>query len=282
MDNKNNKNHNLNGTNWDLDCTQPIIMGILNVTPDSFYDRGSNNSVSKAVAHAITMLEEGASIIDIGGQSTRPNSTRISAQEELDRIGLCLTTLLDYKKDLIISVDTYHSYVAEEAIKLGAHIINDISAGSMDNNMLATIAKLNVPYIMMHMQGTPNTMQLAPSYNNVVVEIIEYLKLKIEIAQNLGIEQIIIDPGFGFGKTLAHNFEMIQYFEQFSSLQQLVLAGISRKSFIYKSLNIDVNNSLLATNALHLQCLLQGANILRVHDVAAAQQTISLYHSIKG
>jgi dihydropteroate synthase len=282
MENKNNKNHILNGKNWSLDCTQPIIMGILNVTPDSFYDGGKNYSVSKAVAHAITMINEGATIIDIGGQSTRPNSTRISAQEELDRITLCITTLLDFKKDIIISVDTYHSKVAAAAIGLGAHIINDISAGSMDEDMMATVAKLDVPYIMMHMQGNPNTMQVAPYYNNVVTEIMAYLKLKIKTAQSFGIKQIVIDPGFGFGKTIEHNFEMIQHLNQFNELEHIILAGISRKSFIYKSLNINVDESLLATNALHLQCLLQGANILRVHDVAAAQQTIALYHSIKG
>jgi dihydropteroate synthase len=281
MENKSKPTKSITTLHGELDFKTPKIMGILNSTPDSFFDGGVNFGVSKSLDAALSMIEQGASIIDIGGQSTRPNSERISASEEIDRIATVIEALRNYKKDIILSVDTYQSIVAKKAIELGADIINDISAGTMDSKMIQQVAQLNVPYIAMHMQGTPNDMQLNPTYQNVTEDIYQYLNQKIKDIKAAGIEEIIIDPGFGFGKTMNQNYELLKNMKHFKTLDTPLLVGISRKSFIYKPLNIVAAKSLPATSALHLYCLQQGANILRVHDVKEAQEVIQLFLTLE-
>jgi dihydropteroate synthase len=274
---KNNTSFAFNWPNTTLDFNTPKIMGIVNVTPDSFYDGGVTASVSKSIEQLLQMHHNGADIIDIGGQSTRPNATKISAQEELDRIALTIEGSLQYNKELIISVDTFYSYVAKNVAKLGAKIINDISAGNMDSEMLSTIAKLQIPYIAMQMKGTPETMQKNPNYANVSDEIIQYFEDKIKIFNHLGITQFAIDPGFGFGKTLQHNYELLKNLNQFTKLECPILVGLSRKSLITKALNISASEALNGTSALHMVALQNGANILRVHDVKEAKEVVELY-----
>jgi dihydropteroate synthase len=281
MENKSKPTKSITTLHGELDFKTPKIMGILNSTPDSFFDGGVNFGVSKSLDAALSMIEQGASIIDIGGQSTRPNSERISASEEIDRIATVIEALRNYKKDIILSVDTYQSIVAKKAIELGADIINDISSGTMDSKMIQQVAQLNVPYIAMHMQGTPNDMQLNPTYQNVTEDIYQYLNQKIKDIKAAGIEEIIIDPGFGFGKTMNQNYELLKNMKHFKTLDTPLLVGISRKSFIYKPLNIVAAKSLPATSALHLYCLQQGANILRVHDVKEAQEVIQLFLTLE-
>jgi dihydropteroate synthase len=264
-----------------IDLSTPAIMGILNVTPDSFYDGAAHFSTSAALAHAATMIDAGVDIIDIGGQSTRPGSTRISAQEELDRIALVIQALKNYKKDIILSVDTYQPEVAKACAQLGADIINDISGGTFQNNLLATVAQIQLPYIGMHIQGSLATMQQNPTYTNVVEEIYQYFNKLAQQCNTLGISQLIIDPGFGFGKTIEHNYTLLAALQRFTDLPYPILVGISRKSFIYKKLGIEAKDSLAATSALHLLALQNGANILRVHDVAEAKQVVQLYLQLK-
>jgi dihydropteroate synthase len=280
MDNKSNTSKRISTQHGTLDLSQPAVMGILNITPDSFYDGGKNFGTSESLAKAAQMIEQGVDIIDIGGQSTKPNSERISAAEELDRIGTTIEALRNYKKDIIISVDTFQSEVAEQTIALGADIINDISGATMDKEMWPTLARLQVPYIGMHIQGTPDTMQIAPSYTNVVEEVYIALEKIIQQCHAIGMQQIIVDPGFGFGKSVAHNFELLKSLDRFKALNVPLLIGISRKSFIYKTLEITADDSLAATTALHLHCLQNGADILRVHDVQEAKQVIQLYQSL--
>jgi dihydropteroate synthase len=264
-----------------LDFTMPKIMGIVNVTPDSFYDGGKNYSITHSTNNAIQMLEQGADIIDIGGQSTKPNAITINAQEELDRIAVTIQALKNYNNNCIISIDTFYSYVAKEAIALGANIINDISAGTLDEAMIPTVAKLQVPYFAMHIQGTPQTMQDAPKYNNVSKEVYAYLDQKIQQCVQAGILDIGIDVGFGFGKTTNHNFELLKNLKTFETLQKPLLVGLSRKSMIYKTLNINPDNALNGTTFLHAFALQNGANILRVHDVEAAKECIQLWASLQ-
>jgi dihydropteroate synthase len=277
------KNNTSFAFNWPdalLDFNTPKIMGIVNVTPDSFYDGGRTNSFSKSIAQAIDMHEKGAHIIDIGGQSTRPNATLLEPQEELDRIALTIESILQYNPNIIISVDTFYSYVAEHTAFLGAKIINDVSAGNMDNLMLSTIAALQIPYIAMHMQGTPSNMQQNPSYNDVTNDIITYFENKILSFTKLGIHQFAIDPGFGFGKTTKHNFELLKNLAAFKKLNTPILAGLSRKSMIYKTLNLTAEEALNGTTALHMCALQNGANILRVHDVQEAIQVTQLWEQM--
>jgi dihydropteroate synthase len=264
-----------------LNFSTPKVMGIINATPDSFYDGGMHDGISKAVEKAIQLIEQGADIIDIGGQSTRPNATQISASEELDRIATIVEAVRNFDSNICISIDTFYSSVATEAVVLGADIINDISAGSMDNKMLETVGKLQVPYIAMHMQGTPATMQLNPTYKNVTMDVLGYFQEIQFICKEHNIEQLIIDPGFGFGKTIQHNFELLKNLQTFTELQLPILVGLSRKGMIYKTLQIDANNALNGTTALHMVALQNGANILRVHDVIEAKQTITLYNELQ-
>ncbi len=282
MEGKSKQSYVLSGKNWQLDLSTPCVMGILNITPDSFFDGGKYESISQATQHAINMVEQGAGIIDIGGQSTRPNSIRVGQQEELDRIAQTVEAIVNYNRNIIISIDTYNSYVAKQAIALGAHIINDISGGNMDNAMLETVAHMQVPYITMHMQGTPNTMQINPTYNNVVAEVYNSLEEKINEAKITGINCLIADPGIGFGKTTEQNYMLIKNIKVFKNLQVPLLVGISRKSFISKSLQIEKEHTLNATSALHLNLLQNGVSILRVHDVAEANQMIAVYKNLIG
>ena len=255
---------------------KPMVMGIVNVTPDSFYS-GSRQQASENILQTVQkMLDDGASIIDIGGQSTRPGSNYISADEEADRVIPAIEQVIKSIPGAIISIDTFHSKVAKWAVNAGAKMVNDISAGSMDSDMISTVAELHVPYIIMHMKGTPQTMQQSPNYNNVSVEVLDFLIAKKEACRAAGIHDIIIDPGFGFGKTITHNFTLLKQLEVFKMLKVPILAGLSRKGMVYKTLGATAEDALNGTTALNTIALLNGANILRVHDVKEAMECIKL------
>ncbi len=254
-------------------------MGILNLTTDSFYKGFLKESEQAVVDAAGKMIEQGASFIDIGGQSTRPGSHRVGASEERDRV---LPTIENIRKKFpgtIISVDTYHSSVAWAAVETGADIVNDVSAGSMDDDMLATVAELQVPYICMHMHGTPETMQIAPEYENVAVEVLDFLVKKIVECRAFGIKDVIIDPGFGFGKTQEHNFKLLKELKALDIAGVPILVGVSRKGIVYKTIGRTAEESLAGTSALHVLALQNGADILRVHDVAEAVDCIKLWEA---
>ena len=255
---------------------KPIVMGIVNVTPDSFYS-GSRQQASENILQTVQkMLDDGASIIDIGGQSTRPGSSFISADEEADRVIPAIEQVIKSIPGAIISIDTFHSKVAKWAVNAGAKMVNDISAGSMDSDMISTVAELHVPYIIMHMKGTPQTMQQSPHYNNVSVEVLDFLIAKKEACRAAGIHDIIIDPGFGFGKTITHNFTLLKQLEVLKIMNVPILAGLSRKGMVYKTLGTTAEEALNGTTALNTIALLNGANILRVHDVKEAMECIKL------
>lgn len=260
-----------------LDLSTPVVMGILNATPDSFYNKGKESSTADIIANATRMLDEGATILDIGGASTRPNAEIISVEEELQRIIPAIEGILKQHPDTWLSIDTYNSETAIAAVKAGALIVNDVSSGDMDSEMIATVSKLGIPYIAMHMQGTPATMQQNPNYENVVYEVRDYLRRKVDECTQVGIKDIIIDPGFGFGKTVAHNFALLNHLSDFRMLGKPILAGLSRKSMICKPLGIAPADALNGTTALHMVALQQGANILRVHDVKEAVEVVSLF-----
>ena len=252
------------------------VMGILNLTSNSFYDGGKYNSTEKILIQTKKMINEGANIIDIGAQSSRPGSDEISEDEELNKI---IPSLIEIKKhfpNVLISVDTYRANVAEESINNGADIINDISSGDLDNKMFSVIAKYKVPYIIMHMLGTPKNMQENPTYNNVVEEIINYFQQKIETLHDLGINNLIIDPGFGFGKTLENNYEILNNLEKFKCLEYPILVGVSRKSMIYKLLDTDANQALNGTSVINTIALTKGTDILRVHEIKEAVECIKI------
>ena len=255
---------------------KPVVMGIINATPDSFYSDSRQQNTNAILKKAEQMLKEGATILDIGGQSTRPGSEKPTAEEEMKRVIAPIEAIQANFPEAFISIDTYYSLVAKEAVAAGALIVNDISAGSMDAEMISTVASLNVPYVLMHMEGTPQTMQQEPVYENVTREILDFFIQKTVEFKKSGIKDIIIDPGFGFGKTIQHNFELLRNLFVFKMLNSPILLGISRKSFIYKTLNVSVEDSLNGTTALHSAGLLNGATILRVHDVIEAVETIQL------
>ncbi len=264
-----------------LNLDSPIVMGILNVTPDSFFD-GGNYTHSEAILNKATQLiNEGATILDIGGYSSKPDAKEVSLTEELERVIPAIELITKQFPDVLISIDTFRSEVARQAVEAGACMVNDISAGELDTEMFQTIRELQVPYCIMHMQGTPQTMQKNPEYNNVVNEVFYSLAEKVEELKKLGINDIIIDPGFGFGKTLEHNFELLNNLEHFNLLKLPILAGISRKSMIYKTLNISPQEALNGTTVLNSFALQNGANILRVHDAKEAIETIELYKKLK-
>lgn len=258
---------------------KPIVMGIINITPDSFYSNSRKSGVATILQQAEKMLAEGAIILDIGGHSTRPGSTKITADEELVRVLEPLAAVHIAFPEAFISIDTYYSSVASAAVAAGASMVNDISGGSMDEKMIQTVAALNVPYILMHMQGTPQDMQQQPQYENVTTAVLDFFINKIKELRNAGIKDIIIDPGFGFGKTISHNFELLRNFSLFQIPELPLLLGISRKSTIYKTLNISVDEALNGTTVLNTIGLLNGANILRVHDVKEAIQAIQLINA---
>ena len=263
-----------------LSLERPLVMGILNITPDSFFDGGRFNSIETAINQAQKMLQEGAGIIDLGAASSKPGSGLISSNEECDRLLPVLKELILQFPQAIFSIDTYNSATASAALNAGAHIINDISAGTIDKEMLAVVGASKAPYIMMHMQGVPESMQDQPQYDFIVSEIKQYFALKIEEAYAAGITDIVLDPGFGFGKTVAHNFEILKYLEAFKTLNLPVLAGLSRKSMIYKTLQTTPENALNGTSVLHTIALSKGAQILRVHDVAPAVECIRLMEAL--
>ena len=252
------------------------VMGILNLSDNSFYDGGKYNNTKKILIQTKKMINEGANIIDIGAQSSRPGSNEISEEEELNRIIPSLIEIRKHFPNVLISVDTYRANVAEESINNGADIINDISSGDLDNKMFSVIAKYKVPYIIMHMLGTPKNMQENPTYNNVVEEIINYFQQKIETLHDLGINNLIIDPGFGFGKTLENNYEILNNLEKFKCLEYPILVGVSRKSMIYKLLDTDANQALNGTSVINTISLTKGTDILRVHDIKEAVECIKI------
>lgn len=259
-----------------VDLSTPKIMGILNMTPDSFYDGGSYASDQEALQQVERMLEEGADFIDIGGQSTRPTSTFLKPEEELRRILPVLKRILEEFPDTLISIDTFYGEVARSTVENGAAIINDISAGNLDKTMMETVAVLQVPYIMMHMRGTPQTMQSMTEYENMLQEILYYFSEKINQARALGINDLVIDPGFGFSKTRIQNFELLKKLNLLGTMELPILMGVSRKSTIYKTLNISQKESLNGTTALNVISLLNGAHIIRVHDVKEARECVKL------
>lgn len=259
---------------------KPIVMGIINITPDSFYSGSRIENKESILSKAEQMLNEGATILDIGGQSTRPGSTRLSANEELERVLPAIQLIKQQFPECFISIDTYQSTVAKEAVAAGADMVNDISAGTMDEQMISTVAALNVPYIAMHMQGTPETMQQNPAYENVTKEVLDYFIKKTEQCLEAGIKDIIIDPGFGFCKTIAHNFQLLKELEVFQILKHPLLVGLSRKSTIYKTLGITAEEALNGTTVLNTIALQKGTAILRVHDVKEAAEAISLVQSV--
>ena len=258
---------------------KPLVMGILNVTPDSFYDRHLLTGVDAIITHAGKMISEGADILDIGGQSTKPGSQRITIEEELARV-LPIVILLQQKyPDLVLSIDTYYAEVATAAVNAGADIVNDISGGDMDAAMLQTVAALQVPYICMHIRGTPETMQQKTNYDDVVKEVLDYFIEKIAACTAAGIKDVIIDPGFGFAKTIQHNFILLKNLQAFQMLNKPILAGLSRKGTIYKTLGITVEEALNGTTVLNTLAFLNGAAIVRVHDVKEAKEIITLLDS---
>jgi dihydropteroate synthase len=265
---------NIRGELFSLE--KPIVMAILNVTPDSFFDGGKYLSDYEILTQTQKFLEEGASIIDVGGCSTKPGSFPPSTAEEVDRIKLAINAIYREFPGVIISIDTYRSEVAKIAHDCGASIINDISGGSMDNKMFETASLLKMPYILMHIKGSPADMQIKPQYENCTAEVVYYFSEKVSKLKEIGVKDIIIDPGFGFGKTLEHNFELLQNLDFISALGYTVLVGVSRKSMISKTLNIKAEDSLNGTTVLNTIALQKGAKILRVHDVWAAKQAIDL------
>jgi len=263
-----------------VDFSQPMVMGVLNLTPDSFYDGGKLTDINTTANKVGRMIDEGASIIDIGGQSTRPGAEPISAVEEWNRIKDELVLLRKSFPQTIFSVDTFYSEVAEKAVATGADIINDVSGGTIDEKMFDTIAKLKVPYILMHMKGTPQTMQQAPQYENVVKEVMDFFVERIHKLTALGVNDIIIDPGFGFGKLPEHNYELLSRLSVFKILERPVMVGISRKSMVNKVVGTKPEDALNGTTVLHTVALQNGATILRVHDVKEAVEVLKITEKI--
>ena len=260
---------------------KPLVMGIINTTPDSFYSESRQENLDTVLAKAEIMIEEGATILDVGGQSTRPGSEKLTEEEEIKRVIDPIAAINKSFPEIVISIDTYYSNVAKMAVEAGASVVNDISAGSIDSKMIRTVAALKVPYVLMHMQGTPQTMQQQPMYENVTREVLDFLIKKVHDLHHSGITDIIVDPGFGFGKTIAHNFELLRNLPVFKMLNCPLLLGISRKSTIYKTLETTTEKSLNGTTVLHTIGLLNGASILRVHDVREAMEAIKLVDAYK-
>ena len=271
------KNHFINVNGQLMDLSTPQVMGILNVTPDSFYSNSRKQTEAEIAERAAQIVAEGGSIIDIGAYSSRPNAEHISAEEEMDRLRKGLTVVRREQPDAVISVDTFRADVARMCVEeYGVAIINDIAAGEMDADMFRTVADLRVPYIIMHMQGTPQNMQLHPHYDHVVKEVMYYFSEKVARLRDLGARDIILDPGFGFGKTLDHNYELLAGMEELSSFGLPVLVGVSRKSMIYKLLGGTPAEALNGTSVIDTLCLMKGADILRVHDVKEAVEAVRI------
>jgi dihydropteroate synthase len=270
---------NSKGRIWHVDG--PLVMGIVNATPDSFHAGSRVGEVSTSITLANEMVKQGAAILDIGGQSTRPGSLRIGVQEELDRAIPVIEAIRRSHPEILISSDTFQSAVAKAAVQAGADIVNDISGGTMDPGMIPMVASLKVPFICMHMQGEPSTMQIDPHYEDVVSEVLDYFIARRKECLNAGIQDLIIDPGFGFGKTVVHNFSLLKALPQFRILGTPLLAGLSRKSMITRTLGINASEALNGTTALNMAALMGGANMLRVHDVREAVETVKLFLAIQ-
>ena len=271
---------NVNGSL--LDLSQPRVMGILNVTPDSFYAGSRTQTEVERARRVKQIVSEGAAIIDIGAYSSRPNADNVSAREEMERLRMGLKILFEIQPDAVVSVDTFRADVARMCVEeYGVAIINDIAAGEMDANMFHTVAALNVPYIMMHMQGTPQSMQQHPHYDNLLNEVFLYFARKVQQLRDLGVKDIILDPGFGFGKTMEHNYELLSHLEEFRIFELPLLVGVSRKSMIYRLLDITPQEALNGTTVLDTICLLKGADILRVHDVKEAVETVRIVQAMR-
>lgn len=276
------------GTQITLNCKgsllkldHPVIMGILNITPDSFYDGGRFTDNDAILQQVQKMLDEGASIIDVGGMSSRPGAENIPLKEELDRVLPVIELLKKNFGDILISIDTVKAEVARQAIATGASLVNDISAGTMDETMYPTVAELGVPYVLMHMQGRPENMQQKPSYEAIIEEVLDFFIAQIGQLRALGVKDIILDPGFGFGKTMEHNYTLLKKMHVFQMLNLPILAGLSRKSMIYKKLKTTPDLALNGTSVLNLVALQQGARILRVHDVKEAREVIQLWTQLE-
>ena len=271
---------NVNGSL--LDLSQPRVMGILNVTPDSFYAGSRTQTEAEIVRRVRQIVSEGAAIIDIGAYSSRPNADNVSSREEMERLRMGLKILFEIQPDAVVSVDTFRADVARMCVEeYGVAIINDIAAGEMDTDMFHTVAALNVPYIMMHKQGTPQSMQQHPHYDNLLKEVFLYFARKVQQLRDLGVKDIILDPGFGFGKTMEHNYELLSHLEEFRIFELPLLVGVSRKSMIYRLLDITPQEALNGTTVLDTICLLKGADILRVHDVKEAVETVRIVQAMR-
>lgn len=265
-----------------LDLSQPKVMGILNLTPDSFYADSRKQTEKDIICRVHQILEEGGTFIDMGAYSSRPDAEDVSPEEEMRRLRQGLEIVQRECSEALVSVDTFRADVAKMCVEeYGAALVNDISAGDLDAHMFPTIAQLKVPYTLMHMQGNPQTMQLNPHYDNPVKEVIRYFAEKIEKLRTLGVKDLILDPGFGFGKTLKHNYEILDKLDEFQLFQLPVLVGVSRKSMIYKLLNETPEEALNGTTAVHAIALMKGAKILRVHDVKAAVETVHIFNALK-
>lgn len=278
------KNHtpyylNLKGQLTDI--SRPCVMGILNATPDSFYAESRQQTEAEIINRTHQIIDEGGTFIDLGAYSSRPNARHISATEEMERLRFALSIIVRETPDTPISIDTFRADVARMCVQeYGAALINDISGGDMDDNMFQTIVQLGVPYILMHMKGTPQSMQQDPHYDNVVKEVMLSLAQKVDQLRQLGAKDLILDPGFGFGKTLVHNYELLNKLEEFQLFGLPLLVGVSRKSMIYRLLSTDPDGALNGTTAIHAIALLKGANILRVHDVKEAVQAVRIFETM--
>lgn len=259
-----------------LDLSSPIIMGILNITPDSFYEGSRVKTEHQVRTQVEKMLKEGASILDIGGASSRPGANFVPVEEELSRVIPIVDLIVKHYPEALLSIDTYRARVAKESICAGIHLINDISASSIDEDLLDVVATAKIPYVLMHMQGTPQDMQEQPDYSSVVVDVLDFLVEKMAVLKQKGIQDVIVDPGFGFGKTIAHNYQLLNHLSVYKVLKAPILAGVSRKSMIWKVLENTPKEALNGTTALHMVALQNGANILRVHDVRPAMEAIRL------
>lgn len=255
---------------------KPVVMGIINLTPDSFFAGSRSASVENAVAQAGKMLAEGAAILDIGGQSTRPGAEMVGAETEAERVVPAIEAVIHQFPEAVVSIDTFHAAVATAAVKAGATIVNDVSGGHLDTAMLVTVANLKVPYICMHMRGNPTNMQQFATYQNVVQEVLDYFIERVEACRLAGINDVVLDPGFGFAKIIAHNFTLLKNLSVFKMLNRPLLVGISRKGTIYKTLGITTEEALNGTTVLNTVGLLNGASILRVHDVKEAVEAVKL------
>jgi dihydropteroate synthase len=259
----------------------PFVMGILNVTPDSFFDGGQYTEEAHWLAHAQQMIQEGVDIIDVGAYSTRPGATEITEAEELKRLIEVIESLRKNFPSVLISADTFRANVAQKAVEAGANIINDISGGTMDETMFSIIARLQVPYVLMHIQGTPQTMQQAPQYDNVVENVYDFFQHKLQELKKLGVTKVILDPGFGFGKTVEHNYQLLKHLGKFKALNYPLLVGFSRKSMVNKLLNTKPKAALNGTTILNTIALENGARVVRVHDVKEAKEIVTITQYIK-